>query len=62
MSQAQEQLQDICREAIEIIIADKIRFKAIVKEKLADAYLAIKSNQYEKAEEIVKDLLIFLDL
>jgi glutamine synthetase len=59
MSQAQEQLQDRCREAIEIIIADKIRFKAMVKEKLAEAYIAIKSNQCEKAEEIVKDLLIF---
>jgi glutamine synthetase len=62
MSQAQEQLQDRCREAIEIIIADKIRFKAVVKEKLADAYLAIKSGDLKKAEEIVKDLLIFLDL
>ena len=62
MSQAQEQLQDRCREAIEIIIADKIRFKAMVKEKLAEAHLAIKSGDIEKAEEIVKDLLIFLDL
>ena len=62
MSRAQEQLQDRCREAIDIIIADKIRFKAMVKEKLAEAYIAIKSNQYEKAEEIIKDLMIFLDL
>ena len=62
MSQSQEQLQDRCREVIEIIIADKIRFKAMVKEKLAEAHLALKQKQYEKAEEIVKDLLIFLDL
>jgi len=55
-------LTESCREAIDIIIADKIRFKAMVKEKLAEAYIAIKSNQYEKAEEIIKDLLIFLDL
>jgi hypothetical protein len=34
----------------------------MVKEKLAEAYLAIKQKNYEKAEEIVKDLLIFLDL
>ena len=55
-------LTESCREAIDIIIADKIRFKAMVKEKLAEAYIAIKSNQYEKAEEIIKDLMIFLDL
>ena len=57
-----EKLSESCREAIEIIIADKIRFKAIVKEKLAEAYLAIKSGDQRKAEEIVKDLLIFLDI
>jgi hypothetical protein len=34
----------------------------MIKEKLADAYLALKTKDYEKAEEIVKDLLIFLDL
>ena len=62
MSQLNEKLSESCREAIEIIIADKIRFKAMVKEKLAEAHLALKQKQYEKAEEIVKDLLIFLDL
>jgi len=55
-------LTESCREAIDIIIADKIRFKAMVKEKLAEAYIAIKSGDLKKAEEIVKDLLIFLDL
>lgn len=57
-----KELSESCREAIDIIIADKIRFKAIVREKLAEAYLAIKSGDLKKAEEIVKDLLIFLDL
>jgi glutamine synthetase len=57
-----EKLRESCREAIDIIIADKIRFKAIVKEKLADIYLALKANDYEKADELVKDMLIFLDL
>ena len=28
-----EKLSESCREAIDIIIADKIRFKAVVKEK-----------------------------
>jgi len=55
-------LTESCREAIDIIITDKIRFKAIVKEKLAEALIALKQKNYEKAEEIVKDLLIFLDL
>jgi len=62
VSQPSEKLSETCREAIEIIIVDKIRFKAIVKEKLTDAYIAIKSGDLKKAEEIVKDLLIFLDL
>jgi glutamine synthetase len=57
-----KELSESCREAIEIIIDDKIRFKAIVREKLAEAYLAIKSGDLKKAEDIVKDLLIFLDL
>jgi glutamine synthetase len=57
-----KELSESCREAIEIIIVDKIRFKAIVREKLAEAYLAVKSGDLKKAEEIVKDLLIFLDL
>ena len=57
-----KELSESCREAIEIIIVDKIRFKAVVKEKLAEAYIAIKQKNYEKAEEIVKDLLIFLDM
>jgi glutamine synthetase len=57
-----EKMSESCREAIDIIIADKIRFKAIVKEKLAEAYLALKQKNYEKAEEIVKDMLIFLDM
>ena len=57
-----EKLSESCREAIDIIIADKIRFKAMVKERLSEAYLAIKSGDLKKAEEIVKDLLIFLDL
>jgi glutamine synthetase len=56
------QLSESCREAIDIIITDKIRFKAIINEKLSEVYLALKQKQYEKAEEIVKDLLIFLDL
>jgi glutamine synthetase len=51
-----------CREAIDLIITDKIRFKAIVKERLAEIYLALKSKQYDKAEELVKDLLLYLDL
>jgi len=55
-------LTESCREAIDIIITDKIRFKAIVKEKLAEALIALKQKNYEKAEEIIKDLLIFLDL
>jgi len=56
------QLPESCREAIDIITADKIRFKAIVKEKLAEAYIAIRSGDLKKAEEIIKDLLVFLDL
>jgi glutamine synthetase len=55
-------MDEKCREAVDIIISDKIRFKAIVKEKLAEAYLALKQGDLKKAEEIVKDLLIFLDL
>jgi glutamine synthetase len=57
-----DKLSESCREAIDIIIADKIRFKAMIKEKLAEAYIAIKSGDLKKAEEIVKDLIIFLDL
>jgi hypothetical protein len=54
-------MDERCREAIDIIIADKIKFKAIVKDRLAEAYLALKQKQYDKAEEIIKDLLVFLD-
>jgi glutamine synthetase len=61
MSHQSEKLSESCREAIEIIATSNIRYKAIVKERLADAYLALKQKNYEKAEEIVKDLLIFLD-
>jgi len=57
-----EKLSETCREAIDIIIADKIRFKAMVKDKLVEVYLAIKSGDLKKAEEIVKDLLTYLDL
>jgi glutamine synthetase len=56
------QQSESCREAIEIVAISNIRYKAIVKEKLAEAYIAIKSGDLKKAEEIVKDLLIFLDL
>jgi len=57
-----EKLSESCREAIEIIVADKIRFKAIVKEKLAEAYIKAKDCGCKEVEEIIKDLLIFLDL
>jgi glutamine synthetase len=57
-----EKLSESCREAIEIVTISNIRYKAIIKEKLAEAYIAIKSGDLKKAEEIVKDLLIFLDL
>jgi glutamine synthetase len=57
-----KELSESCREAIEIVAVSNIRYKAIVKEKLAEAYIALKQKNYEKAEEIVKDLLIFLDL
>jgi len=56
------QLSESCREAVEIVAISNIRYKAIIKEKLAEAYIAIKSGDLKKAEEIVKDLLIFLDL
>ena len=62
MSQSSEKLSESCREAIEIIVINNIRYKAIVKERLAEAYIAIKSGDIKKAEEIVKDLLIFLDM
>jgi glutamine synthetase len=62
MSQSSEKLSESCREAIEIVVISNIRYKAIIKEKLAEAYLAIKSGDLKKAEEIVKDLLVFLDL
>ena len=62
MSQSSEKLSESCREAIEIVVASNIRYKAIVKEKLAEAYIAIKSGDLKKAEEIIKDLLIFLDI
>ena len=62
MSQSSEKLSESCREAIEIVAISNIRYKAIVKEKLAEAYLALKQKDYEKAEEIIKDLLVFLDL
>jgi len=57
-----KELSESCREAIEIVVISNIRYKAIVKERLAEAYLAVKSGDLKKAEEIVKDLLIFLDL
>ena len=57
-----EKLSESCREAIEIVAISNIRYKAIIKEKLAEALIAIKQKNIEKAEEIVKDLLIFLDL
>jgi flagellin-specific chaperone FliS len=56
-----EKLSESCREAIDIVVTSCIRYKAIVKEKLAEALIAIKQKNIEKAEEIVKDLLIFLD-
>jgi glutamine synthetase len=62
MSQVQEPLPERCREAIDIVVASSMHYKAIVKEKLVDALIALKQKNYEKAEEIVKDLLIFLDL
>ena len=62
MSQPNEKLSELCREAIEILAISNIRYKAIIKEKLAEAYIAIKSGDLKKAEEIVKNLLIFLDL
>jgi glutamine synthetase len=62
VSQTSEKLGESCREAIDIVVTSCIRYKAIVKEKLADAYIAIKSGDLKKAEEIVKDLLIFLDI
>jgi hypothetical protein len=57
-----KKLSESCREAIEILAISNIRYKSIVKEKLAEALIAIKSGDLKKAEEIVKDLLIFLDL
>jgi glutamine synthetase len=62
MSHQSEKLSESCREAIEIVVVSNIRYKAIVREKLAEAYLALKSGDLKKAEETVKDLLIFLDL
>jgi hypothetical protein len=57
-----EKLSESCREAIDLILVDKIRFKAIVKEKLAEAYLKAKNCGCKEVEEMLKDLLIFLDL
>jgi glutamine synthetase len=56
------ELPESCREAIDLVVVDKIRFKAIVKERLAEIYLALRARQYDKAEELVKDLLLYLDL
>lgn len=58
----EKKLCEKCEEVIELLVNDKIRFKAIVKERLSEAYLAIKSGDLKKAEEIIKDLLLFLDL
>jgi hypothetical protein len=44
----QEPLTEKCREVIDLIVVGKIRFKATVKEKLAEAYLSLKQKQYEK--------------
>jgi len=57
-----EKFTESCREAIDIVVSDKIRFKAIVMQKLAEIYLALKEKQYEKAEELTKDLMLYLDL
>jgi glutamine synthetase len=57
-----EALSESCREAIDLVVTDKIRFKAIVKERLAEIYLALKQKEYSKAEELVKNLLLYLDL
>jgi hypothetical protein len=57
-----KKLDESCREAIDLILVDKIRFKAIMKEKLAEAYLKAKSCGCRDVEEMLKDLLIFLDL
>jgi hypothetical protein len=62
MSNQNEKLSEPYRESIEIVVISSIRYKAIIKGKLAEAYLAIKSGDLKKAQEIIKDLLIFLDM
>jgi glutamine synthetase len=56
------ELSESCRDAIDLIVADKVRLKAVVMERLAEIYLALKQGNYSKAEELVKDLLLYLDL
>jgi flagellin-specific chaperone FliS len=58
----ENRLCEKCKEIIELLINEKIRFKSVVMQKIAEAYIAIKSGDLKKAEEIIKDLLIFLDL
>jgi len=58
----ENRLCEKCKEIIELLINDKIRFKSVVMQKLAEAYLKAKSCGCKDVEEIVKDLLIFLDM
>jgi glutamine synthetase len=51
-------LPEPCREAVELVVVDKIMFKSRVKERLAEVYLALKQGDYSK----VKELLLYLDL
>jgi hypothetical protein len=57
-----ERLSECCREAVELVAVSCMRLKAVVKEGLSEVYLAIKQKQYEKAEELVRGLLLYLDI